>query len=342
MGIRGMSMPQREEINPKGLRRAAIGGVTALVSAILTVSSAEPAAAAPPSARSYYVSNYDLNWAYDRGCDAGNADEADSGTQIHYVVLDFGSMYEDNGTWMVSAFSGAAFTQTKARNMVVEWAHGYYVCSGTDHTSTAYVGLGTNNSDGDVTTAAGAHMAVAAQNAIDNATSGGWYGQGRPIAANDFESWGQSSALNTKSRNWISGYNASTPTPIMVNYGDAGGCPSTSTPSAGSCNAGNNAETIWQVSWSGAAWPLPEIYNTSGTQAKQWRWLSRYAKSAHGAALKFKGVMAQSGACSQNGGGCSGTDNTPSEAWNQLDTQLNSDSITATTPGPPTNIWWGP
>lgn len=303
-----------------------------------------PAQAAPLSARTYYVIDFSLQWAYDRGCTAGNADEAEPGTQTRYVLLDFGAMYQDaGGGWNVTAFHGPDFALYKARNMVQEWAKGYYVCTGGDLQSVANVGLGTNNSGGDVTYAAGVELATKAKGAIANLEAeGSYYQQGRPIGASDFEDWDQGSALNTQSRNWIDGYNSVNDKPRFVNYGAASGCPQSSVPTPTSCNTGLNAETIWRVSWSGAAYPLPEIYATSGANAKQWRYLSKYSivqKSA--GPFYFVGVMAQSGACSQVG--CpAGTDNTPTEAWNQLETQLDQDPAIEMQPGAPTNIWWGP
>ncbi|MDC5697464.1 hypothetical protein OO014_09360 [Intrasporangium calvum] len=126
---------------------------------------------------------------------------------------------------------------------------------------------------------------------------------------------------------------------FFVNYGGADGCPTTSVPSAGGCNSVFPAETIWRVSWSGLAYPLPEIYTTSGSQASQWKYLSLYSYLNHGSKFTFKGVMTQAGACNQ-AGPCSGTNNGPSTGWSQLNTAVNTDSRTATTPDGPTDIRW--
>lgn len=252
-------------------------------------------------------------------------------------------MYQrSDGGWNVTAFDGPDLPIYKARNIVQEWAKGYYFGTQSDVQSVAFIGLGTNISGGDITYQAGVQLADAAKDAVTNLkAAGNYYNEGRPVGANDFEDWGKGAWLNTASRNWINGYNSWTGRPIFVNYGSASGCPQSSVPSPTSCNPGLNAETIWRVSWSGVAYPLPEIYSTSGANAKQWRYLSRYSYNNHGSKFLFKGVMAQSGACSQVGG-CAGTDNTPSEAWNQLNNQLNQDPAVDTTPGNPTNIWKGP
>jgi hypothetical protein len=306
--------------------------------AVVLVGQAPAAFAAPPSANSYYVAGYDSTWAYNIGCSLGTADKNLAGTQQHVVVLDFGAMYTSTSGWKVTAFSGADFALSSARVMAQEFGHGYWFCTGSDVTSSVQVGLGTNNSAGTVTSAAGAALAGAAETGYNTVKNNGW-SQASVIGANDFESWGHTSSSATAARAWVDGYNGVSQKPILVNYGSADGCPTGAMPLATNCNAGLPAETIWRVSWSGVAYPLPEIYTTTATQAKQWRYLSLYSSVNHGSRFYFQGVMTQSGACSQSGG-CSGTDNSPATGWSQLNTQVNADSRTATTPGPPTDIRW--
>ncbi len=324
----------------RNLRRRISLVIIAFIAALaLTAVVATPASAAPASGNSYYVTGYSTSWAYSVGCTLGTADKNLAGTQRHVVVLDFGAMYlSSSSVWMVTAFQGADFSLASARVMVQEFAHGYWVCTGSDTTSTAYVGLGTNNSWGTITASAGAALAVQANTAWNTIQNNGWI-QGFAIGANDFESWNQSSSSATAARAWIDGYNGVSSKPFFVNYGSADGCPTAAMPSAGSCNVGLPAETIWRVSWSGVAYPLPEIYVTTGAWAKQWRYLSLYSYVNHGGRFSFQGVMTQSGACAQVGG-CPGADNSPSTGWSQLNTQVNADSRTATTPGAPTDIRW--
>jgi hypothetical protein len=307
--------------------------VSAMVGILLTaVGPVLPAFAAPPSSRSYYVTAYSTSWAYNVGCSLGQLDLGRAGTQRSIAVLDFGAMYysSTNG-WMMTAFSGADMKISSARAMVQEFGHGYWVCTGSDLTSTVYVGLGTNNSAGDVTSSAGLALAKQARTAWDTMDSN--WPQSHGIGADDFESWGKSSSLSTASKNWIDGYNSYSNRVFFVNFGSADGCPTSSIPSATSCNPGLPAETIWRVSWSGVAWPLPEIYTTSGSQAKQWKYLSLYSYTKHGGKLSFsQGLMTEYAADS--------TTNTPTAGWNQLNNQLDSDSRTAENPGPPTDIRW--
>lgn len=295
-----------------------------------------PFVTAPPSHASYYISVQDTGWAYDTGCTMGTRDASRSGTQTTVVVLAFGkTTLSSSGVHLLSYFGGTDRQFDAARQMVVAMGKGYDACTGSDTASRLRIGLGTNNTPGSaLTAAAGAALATAAKNAAADLAG---YPQATAWGANDFEAWGSTSGLNTQSRTWLNGYNGVSGRPPLVNFGSADGCPTASVPSAGSCNPGLTADTIWYLSTSGAAQPLPEIYTTSGSQAKQWKYLSLYAY-AKGARMTFPGVMSQRGACDQRG--CDGTDNTPAVSWLQLNEQVDSDSRTATNPGAPTSIFW--
>ena len=199
----------------------------------------------------------------------------------------------------------------------------------------------TNNGPGaSVTSAAGGRLAVLARSTANQANAAGYGYQVHPISANDFEAFGMGSAHATASRAWMNGYNGTSGAQLFVNYGSADGCPISSVPGANSCNVGLNAESIFHVSYTGVAWPLPEIYTETGSQAAQWRYLSRYAKANHGTQFHFQGVMAQHGACSQVGG-CAGTNNGPGDAWNQLRGQVDSDpNLPGTIINGPTDIFY--
>ncbi|MFD2023993.1 peptidase inhibitor family I36 protein [Promicromonospora aerolata] len=296
-----------------------------------------PFVAAPSSRPSYYVSTQSTTWARNVGCSIGTSDRNQGGRQVHTIVLAFGKTTKGgDGVHRLSYFGGADRTFADARRMVVAMGKGYDGCTGADTTSVLRIGLGTSNYPGSaVTGAAGRALARAAKGAASDLAD---YSQATAWGAVDFEAWGAGSGLNGQSRNMLDGYNGVTGRRPLVNFGSADGCPTSSVPSAGSCNAGLSADTIWYVSTRGAARPLPEIYTTTGSQAKQWKNLSLYAHRK-GAAMSFPAVMAQRGACDQRGG-CTGTDNSPATAWTQLNEQLDGDSRTATNPGAPTNIHW--
>lgn len=320
----------------------ASGLAALMVFAVGALATPDPAWAAPPYAKSYYVTSYSTSWAYNEGCALGTQDKNTSGTQKHVAVLDFGKLYlSSSGTWMVGLFTGTDVSLASARGMAEQFVKGYWICTEADLSSTVYVAMGTNNCTGTITSSAGAAMAAQAYAGWNNVQNNGW-SQGFVIGANDFESWVGSNCTPVSAsaaRAWIDGYNGATNKVFFVNYGGADGCPTTSVPSAGGCNSVFPAETIWRVSWSGLAYPLPEIYTTSGSQASQWKYLSLYSYLNHGSKFTFKGVMTQAGACNQ-AGPCSGTNNGPSTGWSQLNTAVNTDSRTATTPDGPTDIRW--
>jgi hypothetical protein len=268
----------------------------------------------------------------------GDDDARAGGKQVRVVVLAFGRLHHDSdGVWRLSYFSGQDRPTGDARAMAAAMGRGYDNCVGGDTTSLLRIGLGSSNyPTGTVTSAGGQVLAKAALNADQDLAD---YPQATVWGANDFEAWGSDSTLNAKSRNWLDGYNGVTNRRPLVNYGSADGCPTSAIPADSSCNAGLSASTIWYVSTSGAAQPLPEIYTTSGSQARQWKYLSLYSFVNKGFKLTFPGLMSQAGACSQSGG-CTGTDNSPSQSWTQLNGEVDSDSRTATNPGQPTNIWW--
>lgn len=326
--------------NPGGTYQAVASGAKVNLGPALYNNNAShkfgPFVAVPSSRPSYYISSQNTTWARNVGCSIGTSDKNQAGKQVHTVVLAFGKTTRDgDGVHRLSYFGGTDRPFTDARRLVVAMGKGYDGCTGSDTTSVLRIGLGTSNYPGSaVTGAAGRALARAAKGATNDLAGS----QATAWGAVDFEAWGAGSGLNAQSRNMLDGYNAVTGRRPLVNFGSADGCPTSSVPAAGSCNAGLNADTIWYVSTRGAARPLPEIYTTTGSQAKQWKFLSLYAHRK-GAAMSFPAVMAQQGACDQRGG-CAGTDNGPATAWTQLNEQLDSDSRIETDPGAPTNIHW--
>lgn len=137
----------------------------------------------------------------------------------------------------------------------------------------------------------------------------------------------------TNTRNWecvppalggggcTDGYGAVSGAPLMYDYGDAAGCPPVG--AAVSCDNGWTQEDVWYVAWGAPpGLPLPEIYNTLGTQATQWQKIKSYGVTAHQNSMQIKGAVTQSDACSTNPP-CTGTNNTPQAGWTQMWTALN-------------------
>lgn len=294
--------------------------VFALIAGLSYGAAPDARAATPPYATaSRYVSSLTQQQLDDKGCLLGNNIEAEAGTQNVVVILDFGGQRNDSTSgWMFSRWGGNDVTDTWARDAVKSFAHGFWLCSGTDTASQLSLGLGTNNS---LTVSAAAGQVVA--NRVDEAANyadNNFYGQVHVIGADDFEStFGGPAAA----QNWVDGYNNAN-TRSMYNYGSADGCSSTGVASA--CANGWGSSDYYYVSWFGPNWPLPEIYNEAGTNAKQWKYLSLWAYQNKGTAMKFIGSMAQHRAC---GTGCPGTNNTANQAWNQLYDALASNANTA-------------
>jgi hypothetical protein len=243
----------------------------------------------------------------------GTGSQAKSGI----VVLDYGEPYTDGTNWGTSDYaSGNPFVSTAQIATAVQgYLDGYALCN-VPATNTLTLAVGTSNFGSHVV-AAHAQAWEAMVASLGTYVAGKTYPNETVVAANDMET-GWSSASVTRA--WLDAYVAASNTIPIYNYGDAGGCPSSSFAVGGICNGG---WTQGDVAYVGAgAGPnvraLPEIYNTSGTTAKQWGWVG-VGGSDGGHALTFAAVMTQVGSC---GSGCSGLDNTPAAALSLLNAQL--------------------
>jgi hypothetical protein len=246
----------------------------------------------------YYVSDGSTSTTmYNDGCSQGQRDAAlgaDSG-----VFLDFGGQVS-GGTQLVG---GQIRSYSTITSYVGSFAEGYYICAGTDTTTTLYIGLGTNNSLS-TSSADGANWAAevdAAENSLGNAAS-----QVVINGASDMEpGWATVSATET----WFNGYKNSGGTTFW-NYGAASGCPTSGT---GGCNNGWTQAAIYYLSWAGPAWPFPQIY--SSTLAAQWANITQTQ-----GAMAFRGSLSQYLACQQlsQPPSCSGTNEGPDDSWQQL------------------------
>ena len=89
-------------------------------------------------------------------------------------------------------------------------------------------------------------------------------------------------------------------------------------------------EKVWYAIWgSPPVLPLPEIYRNDGVSAEQWYLMSVYSYKNHGEKIHFVGPMTELKACQQNGDECYRygvrIDNSPINAWNQMNKLLNGD-----------------
>lgn len=158
----------------------------------------------------------------------------------------------------------------------------------------------------------------------------GFAGQVSIAGANDIElAWNYA----TISHAWANGFNDyDQGVHIYYNYGACEGC-DTSINLAVAPDPNKDLYYDWTpkkahyTAWGvQPAWPIPEIYLTSGAHANQWANLSKVGVDLGYSKMYFLSAMTQLQAC---GGGCSYTDNTPVEAWYQLYNAINARPETA-------------
>jgi hypothetical protein len=283
------------------------------------------AATAPVATTSRYMKTTDTTVLYNEGCAAGRA------SQTGYVVLDFGQPAYVGGSYGTYIFNNTFRSTSQIEAAAKSFAKGYWNCSSS--TPWVIVSVGTTN--------------------YHNAT--GWsHGKAWAAMVSDFGSWVNASGYGSQvavagasdleldwntpatTRAWVNGFIAAGTGASYLNYGDAAGCPP-----YGSCNNGWTQEDVYYVSWGASpAWPLPEIYTTNGSMASEWYRMVLYGSTAHGSRMAIMAPMTQYQACLDNGGCNNGTNNTPSQAWNQLMSKLNADSRTSQQVPYTTDITW--
>lgn len=316
----------------------------ATVLIIFNITAVYAAPAKPPTSTSWYVNYVSgdtdqilYDWMYNRGYEAGQIDLNLAGTQNSVAILHFGQPMIQGTTYGASGygrFLSAAVVKEAAR----QFARGYYFGSGSDTSSQMRIVVGTSN---DGTSVTNAHGQAWAQLIKDIGVAINPYASQVSVrGGSDLEvDW---STSGTTAVNWVNGY-ASTWAPpyFLYNFGDAAGCPTSGTTNIpGSCNNGWTQDTVRYISWGAApSYPLPQIYSTAGGNAKQWQQISLYSYLAFGGRMSILGALSQSQACAQRGG-CTGINNTPQQAWDQLWTELNNDARTAQNLSWSTDIKW--
>lgn len=226
-----------------------------------------------------------------------------------------------NGVYGVYTLNGIFVPYSVVESAAEGFAAGWWACS----PSNIYLnlGIGVNNYGPYVDSRTGADWANVAKAVATWVSNRGYSDQVTVWGAADLEpSW--NSTTNTCA--WADGYAGVSGRPPYYDFGSADGCPTSGTRPGidGTCNNGWRQSDVWYVSWGvSPAWPLPQIYNTTGANARQWQQISLYGYyNQSGRTLYFPGEMTQYQACQQRGG-CAGTDNTPSQGWQQLYDALN-------------------
>ncbi|MGI8662310.1 MAG: fibronectin type III domain-containing protein [Acidimicrobiales bacterium] len=292
-----------------------------------------PVTTAPNAAPSIYIDNRGTDFQA-RGCAQGQASTA------ALVVLDYGAQ-----SGSASGYAGAGFGATpvlsRQENVQIAEAYvtGFFSCaSATAHLK---LGLGTNNGGAAASdpTNAGAGWAAIAGEVRDWAVAN--YPRLAIYGGVDIES-GFASLPSTRA--WVDGYNAAADAPEYYEFGDAAGCPQSGA-SAGQnpvCNNGYSlADYAYFAGFGGRGVGLPEIYNTTGANARQWQQISKLSVLNNGTAVFFDGSLTQYGACAKPRP-CGGVDNTAAAGWQQLYDALASDPSTMQSRGLPfaSDIYW--
>lgn len=303
----------------------------------------------PLYATSYYIQDETPARLYDLGCALGTRDRQNPGAQDSLVVLNFGQGWFEGGD--LSRPGAGAFSPywhympiSAIETAVKAYIQGYWACSAEDQTSQVMVAVGTNNygsygsnstNQDTRRTYAYAHGKAWAQMVVRLLQWVWSNGYGRQVSvagAIDIEWDAQLTGWNTPyiTYGWVNGFNDwDNNQAIYYNFGACVGCPTS--PNPGWVYSSANPWTqydVYRVSYGvQPAWPLPEIYATSGVNAQQWQAISRYGALYLGWPMEFAGVMTQYQACQQRGG-CSGINNTPEAGWTQLRNALNADPLT--------------
>jgi hypothetical protein len=298
---------------------------TATARAVDTPAAAAPAApAAPdqallPHTRSYYIGNASPDAAAKLGCD--NAD-----TQGR-LTLFFGAPIETQGAFGTTLWGGADRTARQSADLVRDFIRGYAWCRRSPGQQ-VLVGMGTSNSTIDRRNDVwayghGAEWATAVRDAAD------WADAHFPGVARVYGAWDAEPSWSAPHRaeQWMRGYDSVPGRRALHANFSADGCPRDSAVNGG-CNNGWNQEIVWRLAWRyDPSLPIPQIYATSGVNARQWQKIDEYGARAHGDGMTFSSAMAQHGACAQVGG-CRLIDLTPQAARDHLLNALNSSPLT--------------
>lgn len=319
--------------------------VIVLVFATIGLVAQPSAAAAPNWTYNYYVDTLNYQHWYDLGYQQGQADQARAGTQNRLVILAFGSPALSSGVYGVNPPGALSFASRETvRDIPTNFARGYYVGTGADTASTITLALGANNEGSQVSTNA-TQQGRAWSNFVQTAKGDaqGYSSQVVITGAYDVEIGWNSPSVSLALLDGFASINANS----AYDFGDAAGCPTTNRDPCASGSYTWTIEDVYQKSYGRSfMFSVPEIYGSSGTNAKQWANLSRYAYNQHGYPITFSGTLSQYQACIDVNDPCTpqspgATKNTPDTSWTQLYNELAAVSTTAMSPRWSDNIRWG-
>lgn len=275
--------------------------------------------------RSVYVGNSSSDQALQLGCSSSDT--------TGRVTFFFGAPTDIGGAFGATLWGAPNLDTTQIGDLVRDVIRGYAQCR-TSPEHRLLIGIGTSNSAVDDRSTAWLQAHGKAWSEMVRQVSD-WAGTYHPDAVQVFGAWDVEPSWSRyeQAEAWMQGYDDQNPgrRGLYANF-SADGCPTT-TATNGPCNNGWNQERIWHLAWQrDPSVPIPQIYATSGVNAKQWQLIDKWATNGRNDGIFFYGVMSQYEACRQTGIGCQGTDNTPQQAYDHMNTQLNADPQTAQAP----------
>jgi len=290
--------------------------IAAVVCLVLGMGVARPAFAStkPPTDYSFYVTTTDTSTAFTLGCNQGTYDASFSPVADSTVVLDFGGQQANgSGTKLVN---GTLVTNAQIEAIAENFSEGYYGCTGSDTTSTLFLGIGTNNSYYDVSSSGGNAWAQVVSAVRSYNQTNQYDAQVSAGGADDME---PSYSTASATEDWANGYAGVDPA-YYLDYGSADGCPQNSSTN-GSCANNWTQYDVWYVSWGATpAQALPEIYNQG--QSQEWAMISQYG--ANSQANSFGAILFE-GPLDEND--LDGSTYTSSQAWNQFTSDLTNAGV---------------
>lgn len=309
-------------------RKSVFAFATPLLAGVFVAGLVTQAQAMPGTTPSWYITTLSPSVKTAEGCSVGRS--GISGV----VILDFGEMWFQNGTWGTIDFANNFDSISAIETAVRHYVHGFLTCRQTGQT--LEVAIGTSNYSKTYTTSAagtawGKMIAQLDNGFVQKGVSGAVLAGG----ADDIEpSWGGTSS-RSNARAFIDAFNASSAytggAGLMYNYGSADGCPP-----YGGCANGWTQSDIWYISGGAGArnFALPEIYydqNVGGVNiAEQWYLISEYGVQHSGIPADIRGPLTTY----SSGNGTL----TPAQAYSDLAAALAQDSRTQTPLTYSTNI----
>ena len=247
------------------------------------------------------------------------------------AILDFCQPWKDGSNYGVYLCDLGGFVPiSQIETAVKNFAIGYYTAS-ADPSDFLTLVVGTNNYGRYVECYHGIEWAGMVNRLNDWLVEVGFNNKIYITGGNDME-LGFNSFFNT--RDWINGYNSINKYPLY-DFGDAQSCPTERTYKDKICTSTAYGDNYtWYMSYvrqiafgTESNYPLPLIYNTLGTNAKQWYSLSSFSVDLYGGKMEILGAVTQWQACQTRA--CPGIDNEPAKGWQQLYDELNKDPDTA-------------